>query len=59
MIQLGIWYWLSNVRLLQWHIEDGGQWTEAIAKINRLRRMDENLIGTQFSIQINALSEIP
>ncbi len=50
------WYWLSNVRLLQWHIEDGGQWTEAIAKINRLRRMDETFGGTQFAAQINALS---
>jgi tetratricopeptide (TPR) repeat protein len=53
----GYWYWLSNVRLLQWHIEDGGQWTEAIAKINRLRRMDENLGGSQFAAQINALSQ--
>ena len=42
-----------------WHIEDGGQWTEAIANINRLRRMDENLGGTQFAAQINALSETP
>jgi tetratricopeptide (TPR) repeat protein len=55
----GYWYWLSNVRLLQWHIEDGGQWTEAIAKINRLRHMDEKLGGTQFAVQINALSETP
>ena len=55
----GYWYWLSNVRLLQWHIEDGGQWTEAIANINRLRRMDKNLGGTQFAAQINALSETP
>lgn len=55
----GYWYWLSNVRLLQWHIEDGGQWTEAIAKINRLRHMDENLGGTQFAAQINALRETP
>ena len=37
----------------------GGQWDEAIANINRLRRMDENLGGTQFAAQINALSETP
>jgi tetratricopeptide (TPR) repeat protein len=55
----GYWYWLSNVRLLQWHVEDGGQWTEAIAKINRLRRMDETLGGTQFAAQIHALRETP
>lgn len=57
--QTRYWYWLSNVRLLQWHLEDEGQWTEAIAKINRLRRVDKNLGGTQFAAQLNALSNNP
>jgi len=57
--QTAYWYWLSNVRLLQWHLEDDGQWIEAIAKINRLRLEDETLGGVQFAVQFNALGDSP
>lgn len=57
--QTRYWYWLANVRLLQWHIEDEGQWTETSAKINRLRRVDKNLGGIQFASQFNAMSDTP
>lgn len=47
------WYWLSNVRLLQWFIEEGGDKTVATAKINRLRKKDASLGGAQFMSQFN------
>jgi tetratricopeptide (TPR) repeat protein len=51
------WYWLSNVRLLQWFIEEGGDKTVAIAKINRLRKKDASLGGAQFMSQLNTLAD--
>lgn len=51
------WYWLSNVRLLQWFIDDGGNPTIAIAKINRLRKKDASLGGAQFMSQFNTLTD--
>jgi hypothetical protein len=50
------WYWLSNVRLLEWFVEGGGSRAEAIAKINRLRKKDASLGGAQFMVQFNTLS---
>jgi hypothetical protein len=50
------WYWLSNVRLLEWYIEGGGSRVDAIAKVNRLRNKDASLGGAQFMVQFNALS---
>lgn len=47
------WYWLSNVRLLQWFIEEGGDKIIATAKINRLRKKDASLGGAQFMSQFN------
>ena len=51
------WYWLSNVRLLQWFINDGGNPTIATAKINRLRKKDASLGGAQFMSQFNTLAD--
>ena len=51
------WYWLSNVRLLQWFIDDGGNPTIATAKINRLRKKDASLGGAQFMSQFNTLAD--
>jgi hypothetical protein len=50
------WYWVSNLRLLQWFIEDGGDQTQVIAKVNRLRQKDASLGGAQFMSQFNLLS---
>ena len=47
------WYWLSNVRLLQWFIEEGGDKIIATSKINRLRKKDASLGGAQFMSQFN------
>jgi tetratricopeptide (TPR) repeat protein len=51
------WFWLSNVRLLQWYLEDGGDQIVATAKVNRLRREDDSLGGAMFQSQFNALSQ--
>ncbi len=49
------WYWLSNVRIIQWFIEDGGNIVEAQAKVNRLRKKDATLGGAQFMSVFNSL----
>ena len=49
------WYWLANVRILQWYAEDGGDQVEIAAKINRLRKKDASLGGAQFISEFNAL----
>ena len=49
------WYWLANVRILQWYAEDGGEPVEIAAKINRLRKKDASLGGAQFISEFNAL----
>jgi len=49
------WYWLANLQMLQWHIADGGDRNEVIAKINRLRKKDASLGGAQFISQFNKL----
>lgn len=49
------WYWLANVKLIQWYIEDGGDQTQVIAKINRLRKKDASLGGVQFMAQFNTM----
>jgi hypothetical protein len=51
------WYWLSNVRLLQWFIEEGGDPTVATAKVNRLRKKDASLGGAEFMSQFNTLAD--
>ena len=51
------WYWLANLRLVEWHLQDGGDKVDAIAKINRLRKMDASLGGTHFQHLFNELSE--
>ena len=51
------WYWLSNVRLLQWFIQEGGDKTVATAKINRLRKKDASLGGAQFMTQFNDVAD--
>ena len=49
------WFWISNVRVLQWFVEDGGNAAEVIAMVNRLRKKDASLGGAQFMPQFNAL----
>ena len=49
------WYWMSNVRLLQWFLEDGGNKVEANAKVNRLRKKDASLGGAMFISQFNSI----
>ena len=49
------WFWLSNVRLIQWYVEDGGNRSEAIAKINRLRKKDASLGGAIFNTQLTRI----
>ena len=49
------WYWLANVRVLQWYVADGGNTAEVTAKINRLRKKDASLGGAQFMSQFNTL----
>ncbi len=49
------WHWLSNLRLLQWFVDDGGNVDEAIAKINRLRKKDTSLGGAYFISQFNSV----
>lgn len=51
------WYWLSNVRLLQWFIDEGGDPTVATAKVNRLRKKDASLGGAEFMSQFNTLAD--
>ncbi len=51
------WYWLSNVRLLQWFIAEGGDKSVATAKINRLRKKDASLGGAQFMSQFNEVAD--
>ena len=51
------WYWLANLRLIEWHLEDGGSKVDAIAKVNRLRKMDASLGGTHFQNLFNELCE--
>ncbi len=49
------WFWLSNARLIQWFIDDGGDKDEAQAKVNRLRKKDATLGGVQFMSQFNLM----
>ncbi len=42
------WFWLAHLRLVQWHVDDGGDPATAIARVNRLRRLDVDLGGPQF-----------
>jgi hypothetical protein len=42
------WFWLAHLRLVQWHVDDGGDPAAAIARVNRLRRLDGDLGGPQF-----------
>ncbi len=51
------WFWLANLRLLEWHLEEGGSKVDAIAKVNRLRKMDASLGGTHFQQSFNTLCE--
>ncbi len=48
------WYWLSNLRLLQWFIDEGGSASEVVAKVNRLRKKDASLGGAVFISQFNS-----
>lgn len=47
------WYWLANIRVLQWYVESGGNKTDAIAMVNRLRKKDASLGGAPFMAQFN------
>ncbi len=49
------WYWLAQLRILEWFREDGGAQSEVIAKINRLRKKDPSLGGAHFLSQFNLL----
>jgi hypothetical protein len=49
------WFWLSNLRLLQWYIDDGGNATEVVAKVNRLRKKDASLGGELFLSEFNSV----
>jgi hypothetical protein len=51
------WFWLSNLRLLQWFVEDGGDMNEVTAKINRLRKRDSSLGGAQFIVHFNSIRD--
>ena len=51
------WYWLANLRLIEWHLQEGGSKVDAIAKVNRLRKMDASLGGTHFKHLFNTLCE--
>ena len=55
--QKSYWYWLANLRLIEWHLQDGGDKVGAIAKVNRLRKMDASLGGTHFQHLFNELCE--
>ncbi len=55
--QKSYWYWLANLRLIEWHLQDGGGKVDAIAKVNRLRKMDASLGGTHFQHLFNELCE--
>ncbi len=50
------WFWLSNLRLLQWYVEDGGDKATAIGKVNRLRKKDGSLGGIQFISKFNSIA---
>ena len=49
------WFWLSNLRLLQWFIDDGGNVDEVVAKVNRLRKKDASLGGGFFLSEFNSI----
>lgn len=49
------WFWLANLRLVQWHLEDGGDAPAATARVNRLRLLDDELGGPVFADRFVAL----
>ncbi|MEE2819356.1 MAG: hypothetical protein VX615_01955 [Planctomycetota bacterium] len=51
------WYWLANLRLIEWHLQEGGSKVDAIAKVNRLQKMDASLGGTHFQHLFNKLCD--
>ncbi len=56
-LQKSYWFWLANLRLIEWHLQDGGSKVDAIAKINRLRKMEASLGGIHFQHLFNELCE--